>query len=77
VKVAAFISIDIVLVQESRLKMAPFDTLGIFSLANWWYDAYVMVETEDQQRIAPGNDVLRKVFGDRSILLLLDEFCLR
>jgi len=22
----------------------------------------------------PGNDVLRKVFGDRSILLLLDEF---
>jgi len=40
-------------------------------------DAYVMVETEDQQRIAPGNDVLRKVFGDRSILLLLDEFCLR
>jgi len=23
-------------------------------------DAYVMVETEDQQRIAPGNDVLRK-----------------
>jgi len=25
-------------------------------------DAYVMVETEDQQRIAPGNDVLRKVW---------------
>ena len=36
-------------------------------------EAYALVETADRQRIAPGNDVLRKVFGDRSILLLMDE----
>ncbi|MBV9387480.1 MAG: hypothetical protein JOZ78_13760 [Chroococcidiopsidaceae cyanobacterium CP_BM_ER_R8_30] len=33
-----------------------------------------MVETEDQQRIAPRSDVLRKIFGDKPILLLMEAF---
>ena len=37
-------------------------------------ETYALVETEDQQRIAPGNDVLRKLFGNDPVLLLLDEF---
>ncbi len=37
-------------------------------------EVYALLETEDQQRIAPGNDVLRKVFGNNPVLLLLDEF---
>ncbi|NET07313.1 MAG: DUF499 domain-containing protein [Symploca sp. SIO2B6] len=53
-----------------------------FNLTPWGYlawqiggpPAYALVETEDQQRIAPGNNVLRKVFSDRSNLVLLDEF---
>ncbi|MDV2993250.1 MAG: hypothetical protein N4J56_002904 [Chroococcidiopsis sp. SAG 2025] len=36
-------------------------------------EAYALVETADRQRIAPGNDVLRKIFGNKSILLLMDE----
>ncbi|MGK7953055.1 MAG: DUF499 domain-containing protein [Xenococcaceae cyanobacterium] len=37
-------------------------------------ETYALLETEDQQRIAPGNDVLRKVFGNDPVLLLLDKF---
>lgn len=36
-------------------------------------EAYALVETADRQRVAPGNDVLRKIFGDKPILLLMDE----
>ncbi|MDF5712354.1 MAG: DUF499 domain-containing protein [Rhizonema sp. NSF051] len=37
-------------------------------------EAYALVETEDRQRIAPGSESLRKIFGDKPILLLMDEF---
>ncbi|MEG3936093.1 DUF499 domain-containing protein [Microcoleus sp. T3_B1] len=37
------------------------------------YEAYALVETEDKQRIAPGNDKLRQIFGDKTVLLLMDE----
>ncbi|MEG3984307.1 DUF499 domain-containing protein [Microcoleus sp. T3B2] len=37
------------------------------------YEAYALVETEDKQRIAPGNDKLRQIFADKTVLLLMDE----
>lgn len=74
--VAAFIGIDIgastgVQIENGPRILTPWGYLAWQIGGN---DAYALVETEDKQRIAPGNDVLKKVFGDRSILLLLDEF---
>lgn len=76
VKVAAFIGLDIDASTGIQIKNGPH------ILTPWGYlawqiggtEAYALVETVDRQRIAPGNDVLRQVFGDRPILLLMDEF---
>ncbi|MGL5872515.1 MAG: ATP-binding protein [Xenococcaceae cyanobacterium] len=76
VKTVAFIGLDVG--ASTGIEVEP----GKRILTPWGYmaweiggaEAYALVETEDQQRIAPGNDVLRKVFGNDPVLLLLDEF---
>ncbi|WP_446684875.1 ATP-binding protein (plasmid) [Cyanobacterium sp. IPPAS B-1200] len=35
--------------------------------------SYALVAEQDQKRIAPGNDVLRKLFGNQPLLILMDE----
>jgi predicted AAA+ superfamily ATPase len=76
VKTVAFIGLDVG--ASTGIEVEP----GKRILTPWGYmaweiggaETYALVETEDQQRIAPGNDVLRKVFGNDPVLLLLDEF---
>jgi len=73
VKVAAFIGIDIgastgVQIENGPRILTPWGYLAWQIGGN---DAYVMVETEDQQRIAP------TMFSGKCLaiyLLLLDEF---
>ena len=35
--------------------------------------AYELVKEQDQRRVAPGGDIVKKLLGDRSVLILLDE----
>ena len=76
VKVAAFIGLDIDASTGIQIANGPriLTPWGYLAWQIGGSSAYALVETVDQQRIAPGNDVLRQVFGDRSILLLMDEF---
>lgn len=75
VKTVAFIGLDVgastgVEIDGKRI-LTPW---GYMAWKIGGAEAYALLETEDQQRIAPGNDVLRKVFGNDPVLLLLDEF---
>lgn len=76
VQVAAFIGLEISASTGIQIENGPriLTPWGYLAWQIGGLDAYLLVETEDQQRIAPGNDVLRTIFGDRSILLLMDEF---
>lgn len=76
VKVAAFIGLDIDASTGVQIENGPriLTPWGYLAWQIGGAEAYALVETVDRQRIAPGNDVLRQVFGDRSILLLMDEF---
>ncbi|MEI6039710.1 MAG: DUF499 domain-containing protein, partial [Actinomycetes bacterium] len=38
--------------------------------------AFAAIAEQDRLRICPGNDLLRKILGDRANLILLDEFLL-
>lgn len=37
-------------------------------------EAYALVAEQDRNRVAPGNDVIREILRDRTVLILLDEF---
>jgi len=75
VEVATFIGDDFSATQGIEVE-------GLQILTPWGYlawqlggkDAYEVVRADDEQRVAPGNDVWRKIIGDRPVLLLLDEF---
>lgn len=75
VKVAEFIGTDFDLstgiqIENGKRILTPW---GYLAWQIGGAEAYARVEIADKQRIAPGNDVLRKVFGDKPILLLMDE----
>lgn len=75
VKVAEFIGTDFDLstgiqIENGKRILTPW---GYLAWQIGGAEAYARVEIADKQRIAPGNDVLRKVFGDQPILLLMDE----
>ena len=76
VRVAAFIGLDIGASTGIQIENGPriLTPWGYLAWQIGGSNTYALVETEDQQRIAPGNDVLRQVFGDQPILLLMDEF---
>lgn len=76
VKVAIFIGTDISASTGIQIENGP-QILTPWGYLAWQIggaETYALVETEDRQRIAPGSDLLRKIFGDKSILLLMDEF---
>lgn len=76
VKVAIFIGTDVSASTGIQIDNGP-QILTPWGYLAWQIggaEAYALVETEDQQRIAPGSDSLRKIFGDKPILLLMDEF---
>lgn len=65
VSVAVFIGIDIsastgIQIEDGPLILTPW---GYLAWQTGGAEAYSLVETEDQQRIAPGSDVLRKIFA--------------
>ncbi len=75
VQVATFIGLDFDAVTGIEID-------GTQILTPWGYlawqlggaAAYNLIKTNDQQRVAPGNDIWRQIIGDRPTLLLLDEF---
>ncbi len=70
VKVATFIGLDMGASTGIQIENGPriLTPWGYLAWQIGGAETYNLVETEDSQRIAPGNDALRKIFGDRSIL---------
>lgn len=76
VQTVAFIGLDL---DASTGAQMPD---GTRVLTPWGYlawqiggaEAYAQVAEQDRHRVAPGNDVLREILGDRTVLILLDEF---
>lgn len=76
VKLAVFIGLDISASTGIQIENGPriLTPWGYLAWQIGGAETYALVETEDQQRIAPGSDSLRKIFGAHSVLLLMDEF---
>jgi len=76
VKVAVFIGLDISASTGIQIENGPriLTPWGYLAWQIGGAETYALVETEDQQRIAPGSDALREIFGTHSVLLLMDEF---
>lgn len=76
IDVADFIGLDISASTGIQIENGPriLTPWGYLAWQIGGQQAYAQLETEDQQRIAPGNDVLRKIFGNKPTLLLIDEF---
>lgn len=76
VDVATFIGDDFSATQGTQIPDGP-QVLTPWGYLAWQLggkEAYELVRADDQQRVAPGNDVWRKIIGDRPALILLDEF---
>lgn len=76
VSVATFIGDDFSASQGTQIPDCPqiLTPCGYLAWQLGGKDAYEVVRADDQQRVAPGNDVWRKIIGDRPTLILLDEF---
>ncbi|MEB3160709.1 MAG: DUF499 domain-containing protein, partial [Synechocystis sp.] len=76
VKVASFIGQDL----DANSPIDEIEGQKLFT--PWGYlawqlgghNAFNLVAEEDQKRIAPGNNTLRKIIGNEATLILLDEF---
>jgi hypothetical protein len=75
VRVAYFIGLDIDvntgIEVENNLRI--FTPWGYLAWQIGGHEAYSLVQTADQQYIAPGNDILRKILGAQANLILIDE----
>ncbi|MBW4559185.1 MAG: DUF499 domain-containing protein [Trichormus sp. ATA11-4-KO1] len=75
VRVVYFIGLDIdvntgILVEDNLRIFTPW---GYLAWQIGGHEAYSLVQNADQQYIAPGNDILRKILGDQANLILIDE----
>lgn len=76
VAVATFIGDDFSATGGSQIPDGP-QVLTPWGYLAWQLggkDAYEVVRADDEQRVAPDNEVWRKIIGDRPALILLDEF---
>ncbi|MBD2073436.1 ATP-binding protein [Phormidium sp. FACHB-592] len=76
VDVATFIGDDFSATQGTQIPDGP-QILTPWGYLAWQLggkEAYEVIRADDEQRVAPGNDVWRKIIGDRPTLILLDEF---
>jgi len=76
VAVATFIGDDFSATQGTQIPDGP-QVLTPWGYLAWQLggkDAYEIVRADDEQRVAPSNDVWRRIIGDRPALILLDEF---
>ncbi|WP_445633940.1 AAA family ATPase [Nostoc sp. DSM 114161] len=75
VRVAHFIGFDASVVTAMEIDDSPsiFTPWGYLAWQLGGHEAYSLLEIEDKQKIAPGNDVWRKILGDKPNLILIDE----
>jgi hypothetical protein len=75
VTVAAFIGLDMDATTGTQIPDGPriLTPWGYLAWQIGQAEAYALVAQQDQQRIAPGNDVIRQIIGDKTVLLLIDE----
>lgn len=75
VTVAEFIGLDLDAATGTQIPDGPrvLTPWGYLAWKIGQAEAYALVEEQDQQRIAPGNDVIRQIIGDKTVLLLIDE----
>ncbi|CAD5985362.1 ATP-binding protein [Planktothrix agardhii] len=76
VTVAAFIGLDIsastgISIENGPQILTPWGYLAWQIGGN---EAYQLIEADDKNRTAPGNNDLRKIIGDKPTLILMDEF---
>lgn len=76
VNVAEFIGLDVnastgIKIENGLHILTPW---GYLAWQLGGYEAYSLVEVNDKNRTAPGNNELRQILGDRSNLILMDEF---
>lgn len=45
----------------------------IWGFLAWQLGAYKLIEEQDQKRVAPGGEIVKKIIGDKPTLILLDE----
>ncbi len=76
IQIAEFIGLDINASTGIKIKNGPhiLTPWGYLAWQLGGYDAYSLVEINDQNRTAPGNNELRQILGDRPNLILIDEF---
>lgn len=75
VTVAEFIGLDIDAATGTQIPDGPrvLTPWGYLAWKIGQAEAYALVKEQDRQRIAPGNDVIRQIIGDKTVLLLIDE----
>ncbi|EAW33696.1 ATP-binding protein [Lyngbya sp. PCC 8106] len=76
VSVAAFIGLDVnastgIQVENGPRILTPW---GYLAWQLGGQQAYNLVKDNDENRIAPGNNEIRQILGDRPNLILMDEF---
>ena len=75
VRVAHFIGLEVGVINPTQIDNSPpiFTPWGYLAWQLGGHEAYSLLELEDKQKIAPGNDVWRKILGDKPNLILIDE----
>ncbi|MEH1798445.1 MAG: DUF499 domain-containing protein [Nostoc sp.] len=75
VRVAHFIGFEAGAIKGIEIDDSPpiFTPWGYLAWQLGGHEAYSLLATEDQQKVAPGNEVWRKILGDTPNLILIDE----
>ena len=76
VNIASFIGLDMgaqtgMVMEDGQRVLTPW---GYIAWQLGGQTAYDLLAEEDQKRIAPGNNTLRKIIGNEPTLILIDEF---
>lgn len=76
VQTIAFIGLDLDASTGTQMPDGPrvLTPWGYLAWQLGGAETYALVEAQDRARIAPGNDVIRELLRDRTVLILLDEF---
>ncbi|HEY9807902.1 MAG TPA: DUF499 domain-containing protein [Halomicronema sp.] len=76
VTVAAFTGLDISVSTGIQIENGPqiLTPWGYLAWQIGGIEAYQLIEADDKNRTAPGNNDLRKMIGDKPTLILMDEF---
>lgn len=76
VTVAAFTGLDISVSTGEQIENGPqiLTPWGYLAWQIGGIEAYKLIEADDKNRTAPGNNELRKIIGNKPTLILMDEF---